>query len=112
MVDFVPEDVYAPEEKLAQRRGLESNTTGLRYPIWFAACSYKKIKHTFKAPGTRQKETDFIKLATLDNPSSPSLTNHSELKYLSEALAQYMYNFQEHLVEEASDFTCVVCASI
>jgi hypothetical protein len=102
MEDFVLEDMYTPEEKVAQRRGLESNTTGLRYPIWFAACSYTKIVHTFKAPGTNKKESGFVKLATCDSPESPACQSHPHLRFLAEALAHYLDNFHGHLVPEVT----------
>ena len=94
--DFVLEDFYVPEERLRLRRGLDSNTMGLRYPVWHSACRARHIKYVFKSPGHRLKGSDFVKLATVSEQSS----NHADLRFLPEALTNYLYKFHSHLVEE------------
>jgi hypothetical protein len=94
--DFVLEDFYVPEERLRLRRGLDSNTMGLRYPVWHSACRARHIRYTFKSPGERCQGTDFVKLATVSERSS----NHPDLRSLPEALTNYLYKFHSYLVDQ------------
>jgi hypothetical protein len=54
------------------------------------------MQYAFKAPGKKSLETDFVKLAAIPERSS----RHPDLKFLAEALTNYLYKFRSYLVEE------------
>ena len=106
MEDFVLDDFYVPEARLLHRRGLDSNSMGIRYPFWHAACKHHHIQYAFKAPGSKPLDTDFVKLATIPERS----WRHPDLKFLAEALTNYLYKFRSYLVEEVCTEVCTVHA--
>lgn len=87
-----------PVSEFHCRSGLCANTiadTG-RYPIWHAACKHAQMQYSFKAPGKKSLDTDFVKLAAIPERSS----RHPDLKFLAEALTNYLYKFRSYLVDE------------
>jgi hypothetical protein len=54
------------------------------------------MQYSFKAPGKKSLDTDFVKLAAIPERSS----RHPDLKFLAEALTNYLYKFRSYLVDE------------
>lgn len=105
---FFWEEMHIPEAELAKKRGFDSNTMGLRYPIWYAACFHHHFEFKLVSPGTRQKGTDFVKLASLDLATSNAITRHPDLVFLAAPLAKYLQNFHHMALDIPVSFLCIV----
>ena len=92
-VDFVFEDLQKPQQDLEKKRGFETNTMGLRFPIWAAACSFQDFNTSLAVPGQEAKGTAYIRLPSLSNPQSKEIQNHPDLKYLADHIVKYLRNF-------------------
>ncbi len=95
--NFVLDEFDQPERHRETRKDADSNTMGLRYPIWMTACSHKQIHYQLAAPGTREKDTEFVNLGALSQPMKEdkmtTLQRHPYLKYLSSQVVRYLQNF-------------------
>lgn len=61
----------APEEVASKQKGFDSNTMGLRFPIWLCACSYKQFTHKLINSGTKEKKSDFVRWVDMGFPAPP-----------------------------------------
>jgi len=95
---FVVEELYTADEQLARKRGFDSNTMGLKFPIWLAACSFHLFCIELTSPGAMEKDTAYVKLQSLSQPESSALSKHPDLKYLPTYLTKYLQNFHPELV--------------
>ena len=95
-VDFVFEDLQKPQQDLDKKRGFETNTMGLRFPIWAAACSFQDFNTCLAVPGQEAKGTAYIRLPSLSNPQSKEILNHPDLKYLADHIVKYLRNFHSN----------------
>jgi hypothetical protein len=93
LASFVLKELHQPEEQLAKKRGFDSNTMGLRFPIWLAACNHTKFTYTLTSPGNRERETDFVKLQSLASKTSSARSRHEPLKFLVHHIVKYLQNF-------------------
>jgi hypothetical protein len=105
--DFLVEDLFEPEQRLASKRDTESGTLGYRYPIWFTACSHEKITYKLTSPGSKEKGSDYVRFAALATASRPELESHPQLKYLAGSVVKYLQNFHQHKLElEVQSHVC------
>lgn len=93
LASFVLKELHQPEEQVAKKRGFDSNTMGLRFPIWLAACNHTKFTYTLTSPGNRERETDFVKLQSLASKTSSARSRHEPLKFLVHHIVKYLQNF-------------------
>jgi hypothetical protein len=92
---FSSDDLLLPDKQLAKKRGLEANSLGLRYPIWFAACRFERFSYELTCQGDPQRGTDFILLQSLGEPNSwvNVALQHPELNPLAFHIVKYLRNF-------------------
>lgn len=106
---FFPEELHKAEELLDKKRGLENQSMGLRYPIWFTAMHHRSFQYQLTAAGSAQKDSDYIKLASLSDPDSCARQAHPELFKLSDHIVKYLKNFHfDYLQIEVRKF-CYRC---
>jgi hypothetical protein len=91
-------ELYASDEALARKRGFDSNTMGLKFPIWLAACSHQLFSVELTSPGDKEKETAFVKLHSLSDQDSRARSQHPQLKYLPFYLTRYLQNFEPDIL--------------
>jgi hypothetical protein len=110
LASFVLKELHEPEELLAKKRGFDSNTMGLRFPIWLAACTYTKFTYTLTSPGSRKLETDFVKLQSLASKTSSARSQHEQLKFLVHHIVKYLQNFHSKALPVMALFImCTFC---
>ena len=92
---FNSDDLKLPDQQLAKKRGLEQNSLGLRYPIWFAACRFEDFSYKLTCAGDHKRGTDFLLLQSLGEEDSWAniRLNHPELRPLAECIVKYLRNF-------------------
>jgi hypothetical protein len=95
--NFLKEELKMPEAIEAKKRGLDSQSMGLRYPIWVCACDHKNYKYILTAHGNRKWETAFLRIANLSDPNSFDFERHPQLQKLACHLVKFLqqrYNEQ------------------
>lgn len=95
---FIEELLEAPDKALEKKRGLQNSSMGLKYPIWFAACSYQDLEYSLAAPGRTSMGSGPIRLETLSLAGSSVLQGHPELQKLPDILLKYLQNFHHKLL--------------
>ena len=90
LANFVLEDLDLAGAR-ETKNSLDSNTMGIRFPIWFAACNADTMEYNLAVPGSRKKATDVLRLASL---SGDQCKRHPDLKFLAEHILKYMKDFE------------------
>jgi hypothetical protein len=92
---FSAQELSRPDQQLAKKRGLDANSLGLRYPIWYSACRFDKFVYNLTSKGLKERGTDFLLLQSLGDPDSWANTQlkHPDLKALPSHILKYLIDF-------------------
>ena len=88
--NFVLGELNGPEAIESKKRGLESQSMGLRFPIWIAACNHEEFSYQLACAGAKDRETAFLRFASLSEPTSWDRQRHPELQMLSSSLVKFL----------------------
>jgi hypothetical protein len=114
---FSSVDLKLPDEQLGKKRGLDANSLGLRYPIWYAACRFDKFSCRLTCQGLKDRGSDFLMLQSLGDPDSWATRQlkHPDIKALSAHIVKYLHGFHSDDLDVVYDLyiSCVCnCASV
>lgn len=88
--NFALDELDLPDQMISRKRGLESQTMGLRFPMWFTACHHMEFLYRLCSEGVASKNSDMIRLASLSNPASAAMQANKDLAKLAAHLTKFL----------------------
>jgi hypothetical protein len=88
--NFMIDELDLPDAMILKKRGLESQTMGLRFPIWFTACRHRQFISKLVSVGSKKRGSDYIRLSSLSMPFSLAMQANKDLNKLASHLSKFL----------------------